>query len=67
MIIIEEILKKELTEDMDIEILNGRYYKCSFSNIKHLDTKDLEHKTKTKLIRIKYDNDNWVILLERWI
>lgn len=67
MITIEEILKKELTEDMDIEILNGRYYKCSFSNIKYLDTKDLEHKTKTKLIRIKYDNDNWIILLERWI
>lgn len=52
---------------MDIEILNGRYYKCSFSNIKHLDTKDLEHKTKTKLIRIKYDDNNWIILLERWI
>ena len=67
MIIIEEILKKELTEDVKIEILNGRYYKCSFSNIKHLDTKDLEHKTKTKLIRIKYDDDNWIILLERWI
>lgn len=67
MIIIEEILKKELTEDADIEILNGRYYKCGFSNIKHLDTKDLEHKTKTKLIRIKYDDDNWIILLERWI
>lgn len=65
--IIEEILKNELTEDVNIEILNGRYYKCTFSNIKHLDTKDLEHKTKTKLISIKYDNDNWIILLERWI
>lgn len=63
----EELLRQELTEDVDIEILNGRYYKCSFSDIKYLNTKELEHKTKTKLISIEYDDNDWIILLERWI
>ena len=63
----EELLRQELTEDVDIEILNGLYYKCTFSNIKYLNTKELEHKTKTKLISIEYNDNDWVILLERWI
>ncbi len=63
----EEKLRKFLGNDLKIDVLNGRYYRCRFNNIKYLDTKDLEHQTKTKIISIKYDEDEWEMLLERWI
>ena len=36
-------------------------------NIKHLDTREIELKSKTKFISLKYDNGKWKMLLERWI
>lgn len=63
----EEKLKEFLGDELEIDVLNGRYYRCKFNNIKHLDTKDLEHQIKIKLISIKYDENEWEMLFERWI
>ena len=63
----EEILKELINDEIEIEIKNGRYYNITFENIKHLDTREIELKSKTKFISLIYDNGKWKMLLERWI